>query len=116
MRKTPVAEEQRHDHAHFTVHYIIPHPASSEPPSVTVTSARHINDHLIATGPLFAIAVLDMPYPLPGFGIAPFISQCLAETIETIDEKNDLIVYGTGGRLIKETLLPQPPPIMEPLW
>lgn len=116
MTSKAVGEEIRHDHTHITVHVTIPFPNSDAVPTAVVTSARHVGNHLVATGPLFAIAVLDMPYPLPGLDFKDLVLQMLETLREEVVKNPENIVWGSPGRKVKETLMPQPPSVEDPLW
>lgn len=116
MRNSPVGEEARHDHAHIAIHFTIPHPDSDQVPIISCTSARHVNGHLVATGPLLALADLDMAYPVVGMEFGSLVLALLVGALEAFKAHPEHVVYGTGGKKVKESLMPQPPAIIEPLW
>lgn len=116
MRNQPVAEEATHDHFHMTAHWTIPNVAMDTAPVLTITTQRCCNRRLVATGPLLAIADLDMPMPMPGMELGSIAPVLLAAGAVLLKDRPDTIVYGTKGRRLAENLMPQPVPLPEPLW
>lgn len=116
MRNQAVAEENSSDHFHLTYHFMIPHPSSETPPVMTVTTQRHSNRHVVATGPLFALAMGDVPYPMPGIHFAGYAHAVLATAAVELSARTSMVVWGTGGKTLRENLLPLPLVETDPLW
>lgn len=116
MRNQPVAEERSDDHFHLAIHFILPHVSSNMPPTITATTSRHVNRHLVSTGPIVAVANPDMPYLLPDIPAVDYVQAILSQANDHWANERAAMVHGTGGKLLKVTLMPQPIPPLEPLW
>jgi len=116
MNNKAIGEEVRDDHFHLTMHLVIPAPESDSCPTFTANTSRHCNNHLVSTGPLLAVAMLDAPYPLPELDFHAYLLACLDSAHIVLKTMPQLVVYGTGGRRIPARVLPHPVPNVEPLW
>lgn len=98
------------------MHVVIPHPGGDSVPVFQANTARHANNHLIATGPLLAFPAVDAPYPMPGLDFRPYVTAVL-DTMHLLLNGNIVeVVYGTGGKKIPPRILPVPPSNPEFLW
>lgn len=116
MRNTAIAEERRTDHFHLAIHVTIPEVTEEAVPVITVTTQRCCNGHIVSTGPLFALADLDMPMPMPGLVLDDYARQVARAIESAIVNKTEHVVYGTRGRKIPASCMPVPTPSPEPLW
>jgi len=110
MDRKPIGEEYRQDHLHLTVNLIIPDVSSDQPPALVVTTARHVNNHLVGTGPLLALALPDIPLPMPQMPLLAYLAHVLVHLRDELGRNADLVVYGGGTKKIPARLLPAPVP------
>lgn len=116
MTSKSVGEYESFDHFHFSAQVVIPHPGTDAKPLLYVSTARHVQNHLVATGPLFCTPLMDAPYPMPGIDIMEY-ARGMFGTIDTVLAVPSIsIAYGTSGRKFKANLCPLPPTIPDPLW
>jgi hypothetical protein len=116
MRNVPVAEELATDHFHLALHLTVPFPGGDGVPVITATTSRHVNRHLVATGPLLALPWLDAPYPLPDMAMASYL-QVVIDAMALLSFSDDsAVTWGTGGKRFKPNLMPVPVVDLDHLW
>jgi hypothetical protein len=116
MRNKPVAEELRDDHFHLMIHLTVPSPSGDHVPTFVITTERHINGYMVSTGPLVAVSDLDAPFPLPNMSLLDYARGVVHSLGRAIEAETPLMVWGTKGRRMNESLIPQPSPSHDPLW
>jgi hypothetical protein len=116
MRNQAIGEELSADHFHMTWHFTVPFPGADQAPVWVATTARHVNNHLVATGPLLATPFLDCPYPMPDLGFDVYLQAVIDSLAAVKPHTSGSAVHGTGGRRLTARLMPRGVPETDPLW
>lgn len=98
------------------MHVVIPHPGGDEYPRFIAATSRHVNGRVVATGPMFATAFVDAPYPQPGIRVEDYVTAVITALLACAAAGGLALVHGTRGATMRENLLPHEPPIVDPLW